>query len=184
MPQYGDTYPMVLNGVFLGLINIRSDVKDYFNIPDPTPAELAFVNYSGEIKPHSRNIYRDRLDTVTVTRTINIDKKTGISRSRGKTFKGRGGRPFKIPTELTSTPAATPNTNPGSTVVRRPQIRYTTMRFPGDASVGEVSAWLHAKLVAKKPKSFTSPGGKTYPVAPLVAVANSERQTNGLVNVM
>lgn len=171
MPQYGNTYPMVLNGVFLGLINIRSDVKDYYNIPDPTPAELAFVNYRGEIAAHSRNIFSNRLDSTAPTKTVQVSKKTGISRSRGKTMKGRGGKPIKIPSELTSTPATVATTNPGATVVRRPQIRYTTVRFPGSASIGEISAWLNLKLTAHKPTTFTSPGGKAYPVAPLVAGA-------------
>lgn len=169
MPQYSEAYPMVLNGVFIGLISIRSDVKNYFDIPDPTPAELAFINYRGEIAAHSRNIYSNRLDSTSPTKTVNVDKKTGISRSRGKTFKGRGGKPIKIPTQLTTTPNSTPTTDPGATVIKRPQIRYTTVRFPGEASIGEISAWLNQKLVSKKPATFTSPGGKSYPVAPLAA---------------
>lgn len=176
MPQYGDTYPMVLNGVFIGLINIRSDVKNYYNIPDPTAAELAFVNYRGEIAAHTRNIFSNRLDSTAPTKTIQVSKKTGISRSRGKTLKGRGGKPIKIPTELTTTPATAPTTDPGATVIRRPQIRYTTLRFPGEASIGEISAWLHLKLTAKKPATFTSPGGKAYPVAPLATGATVSGQ--------
>lgn len=177
MPQYGDTYPMVLNGVFIGLLSIRSDVKNYYGIPDPTTAELAFVNYVGEIAGHQRNIFSNRLDDNAPTKTITVDKKTGISRSRGKTFKGRGGKPIKIPTELTTTPAPAGNTNPGATTIRRPAIRYTTIRFPNEASIGEISAWLHLKLVSKKPKTFTSPGGKAYPVAPFVTGATPTGQS-------
>lgn len=171
MPDYNQTYPMVLNGVFIGMISIRSDQKDYFNIPDPTPAELALVKYRGEIKPHKRQIFSNRLGSPTATKTIDVEKVTGISRERGKTMKGRGGKPIKIPTELTSTPQSTPTTDPGATVIRRAQVRYTTIRFPGDASMGEISAWLYAKLVGHKPKTFQSPAGKAYAVSPLVAGA-------------
>jgi hypothetical protein len=162
---------MVLNGVFLGMISIRSDQKNYFNIPDPTTAELAFVKYRGEIKGHSRKIFSSRLDSTTPTRTVQVTKKTGISRERGKSTNGRGGRAIKIPTELTSTPDSAPTTDPGSAVIKRAQVRYTTIRFPNNASIGEISAWLHAKLASHKPKIMKSPGGKTYAVSPLVAGA-------------
>lgn len=169
---------MVLNGVFLGLISLRSDVKNYFNIPEATEAEKAFINYRGEIKGHSRNIYSDRLDSTAPTRTVNVDKKTGISRTRAKTIKGRGGKAVKIPTELTTTPASPATTDPGAAVIRKPNIRYVTVRFPASASVGEISAWLNAKLTAHKPKSFQPVGGRAYPVAPLASGATPSGQTN------
>lgn len=176
MTTYGDAYPMVLNNVFLGMISIRSDQKRYFGIPDPTAEELAFVKYVGSIAGHSRNIHSDRLDSTSPTRTITVDKKTGISRERGKTTNGRGGRPIKIPTELTNTPPSAPTTNAGSTVIRRPYIRYTTIRFPSNASMGEISAWLHLKLVSHKPKTMKSPGGKTYSVSPFPTGAQATGQ--------
>lgn len=171
MPYYGDAYPMVLNGVFLGMVSIRSDQKNYFDIPDATPAEEAFSKYRGEIAAHSRKIYSNRLDSTAPTTTVQVSKKTGISRERGKTISGRGGRAIKIPTELTSTPNSTPTTDPGGTVAKRAQVRYTTIRFPNSASIGEISAWLHAKLVNHKPKIMKVSGGKTYSVSPLVAGA-------------
>lgn len=173
MANYNLTYPMVLNNVYLGMISIRSDVADYFGIPAPNTTELSAVKYRGEIKAHSRNIFSQRLDASTTapTRQVAIDKKTGISRERGKNAKNRGGKPFKIPTQLTSTPQTIATTDAGAAIVRQPQIRHTTIRFPGEASIGEVSAWLHLKLVTKKPVSFQSPGGKTYSVSPLAAGA-------------
>lgn len=176
MPTYGDAYPMVLNNVFLGMISIRSDQKRYFGILDPTAEELAFVKYVGEVAGYSKNIYSERLDSTSPTRTITVDKKTGIQRERGKTTNGRGGRAIKIPTELTNTPPSRPTTNAASTVIRRPQVRYTIMRFPNGASMGEISAWLHLKLVSHKPKIMISPGGKTYSVSPFSAGAQATGQ--------
>ncbi len=173
MPNYNLTYPMVLNNVFLGMISIRSDVQDYFGIPAPTPTELSAVKYRGEIAAHTRNIFTQGINAATAapTRQVNITKKTGISRERGKNAKNRGGKPFKIPTQLTSTPQTAATTDAGAAIPRTAQIRHTIIRFPGEASIGEVSAWLHQKMVTRKPVSFQSPGGKTYSVSPLAAGA-------------
>lgn len=173
MPNYNLTYPMVLNNVFLGMISIRSDQQDYFNIPAPSTTELSVVKYRGEIAAHTRAVFSKGLDASAIepTRQVNITKKTGISREHGKNAKARGGRPFKIPTQLTSTPQTAATTDAGAAIVRLPQIRHTIIRFPGEASIGEVSAWLHLKCVAKKPVSFQSPGGKTYSVSPLASGA-------------
>ncbi len=163
---------MVLNGVFLGMISLRSDIINYFGIPNPTPAELAFTKYTGSIAAHTRNRFSQRLDSEVPTGTpIAISKKTGVTKERGKIIKGRGGKPIKVPTELFSTPATAPSTNAGQTVIRRPQVRYVTIRFPGSASMGEISAWLFTKMTTKKPKTFQSPSGKAYSVSPLVAGA-------------
>jgi hypothetical protein len=171
MPNYKNTYPMVLNGVYLGMISLRSDVVRYFGIPEATTAEKAFGKYSGSIAAHQRTIRTNRLDDATGTRTIDVVKKNGISRERGKPAKNRGGRPFKIPTQLVNRPGATASTNPAGTIIRPETVVYTTIRFPNAASVGEVSAWLHQKLVSKKPESFQSPSGKTYSVSPLTSGA-------------
>lgn len=158
---------MVLNGVFLGLVDLRSDQKAYYNIPEPTTAELAFISYTGKIEAHTRKIYSNRLDSPSSTKEISVDKKTGIGRKRRKFTKGRGGRPIKIPTELTSTPSPSASTNPGSTVLKRPSVRMTTIKFPGSASLAEISSWLHTKLVSKKPTYMLSPAGQAYPISPL-----------------
>jgi len=161
---------MVLNGVFIGLISLRSDQADYFGIPDATPAELAFVKYTGEIAAHTRKIRTKKLEANSPVINVTVAKKTGVGRERGKIVKGRGGKPFKIPTELVNTPAPKPSTTGGTRPARSTPV-YTTIRFPGSASIPEVSAWLHAKLLTKKPKSFQSPSGKTYSVSPLVSGA-------------
>lgn len=164
-------YPMVLNNVFLGMVDIRSDQANYFDIPDATPAEKAFEKYLGETAAHRRKIYRRRLEDANTTVEINVTKKNNVQRTRKKVMKGRGGRPIKVPTELTSTPSSSPSTNPGGTVIRAPQIRFTTFKFPGSASLSEISAWLHLKLVNHKPKYMLSPAGQAYPIGPMSAGA-------------
>lgn len=170
MPNYNNTYPMVLNNVFIGMISLRSDQINYFNIPPATEEELKFVKYVGSIAGHTRNIRSRRLDSGSTTRPITVEKTNGISRDRGKIIKGRGGKPFKIPTQLVNTPTSPPNTS-GTSTPRRSTPVYTTIRFPGNASIGEVSAWLYAKLTAKKPTTFQSPSGKAYALSPLATGA-------------
>lgn len=166
-------YPMVLNGKYIGLIGLRSDQQKYFDIPDPTPAEKAFVNYKGEIKAHTRNRFPNRLDSATFVGTpTQVGKKTGISRQRGKDVNSRGGKPIKIPTELRSVPQTAPTSDPGATVVPGGSIRFTTIKFPGAANIGEISAWLNQKCVGShKPTYFKSPAGRSYAVAALAAGA-------------
>lgn len=170
MPNYNNTYPMVLNGVFIGLLSLRSDQVDYFGIPDPTPAEKAFTKYTGSIAGHTRKIRSRKLEANSPILEVTVTKKNGVGRERGKQAKGRGGKPFKIPTELLNTPAPRPLTTATPRPARSTPV-YTTIRFPGNASIAEISAWLDAKLTTKKPKSFQSPSGKAYSVSPLPAGA-------------
>lgn len=175
MPTYSP-YPMVLNGVFLGMVDLRSDQINYFDIPAASAAEQAFTSYLGEIKAHTRKVYSTRLDSATSTREINVDKKINIPRKRRKNIKGRGGRPIKVPTELTSTPSTPPSTTGGGTI-RRPSVRMTTIKFPSGASLSEISAWLHLKLVSKKPTYMQSPSGQAYPIGPMPTGAQATPQT-------
>ena len=156
---------MVLGGVLVGMLGIREDQKDYFNIPDATAAELELVSYRGEVAGHRRNIHSERLDNTTATRAISIGRRVNISRNRKKVDLARGGKPIRIPTELTSTPLGpATTTTTTSTTTRRPSVRYTTIRFPGSASNSEISRWLHTKLVSHKPSFFKTPAGASYPV--------------------
>lgn len=172
---------MVLGGVLIGMLGIREDQKDYFNIPDATTDELALVTYRGEVAGHRRNIHTNRLDDTTATRTRTIDRRVNISRNRKKVDLSKGGKPIKIPTELTSTPlgpASTTTTTTTSTTVRRPSVRHTTIRFPGNASNSQISRWLHTKLVSHKPSFFKTPAGVSYPiVAPAAATTTTTPAT-------
>lgn len=160
MPNQYKPYPMVLNNVFIGMLGIRTDQKDYFNIPDATATEQAFVSYIGSIKSHKRNIYSNRLNDTTATTVKSIAKVNNVSRRRKKLVNSRGGKPISIPTELTSTPAA--STTGGT--AGKPSIRFTTIRFPGAASNAEISSWLNSKLASHKPTYFKTPAGAAYPI--------------------
>lgn len=163
MPNPHQLYPMVLSGIFIGMLGLREDQIDYFNIPDATAAELALVKYTGSIKAHKRNIYSNRLDDATPTRVKSIERVAAVARERGKSVNSRGGKAIKVPTELVSTPAST------STAVdaapRIGSIRYTTFKFPGAASNAEISSWLFNKCVAKKPKFFKTAAGASHSVS-------------------
>lgn len=162
---------MVLNGVFIGMIGIRSDQKNYFNIPDPTVAELTAAQYRTSGTNTTRNRYGERLDSTAPGTTSITVNRTSRSKTRSKDHLMRGGKSIKIPTELTSTPVRAGSTDPNSTVVVRPNIRFTSIRFPGSADLAEISAWLHAKLTAHKPTYMKAPGGRSYPLVPFVGTA-------------
>lgn len=159
------TYPMVLNNVYVGIVDVRTDQLNYFNIPTPSPEELAKAKYTVDGSDYQRNLFSQRLDSDAPTRLVTVDRKS-MTRDRGKFVRGRGGKPIKIPTELRSVPPTSQSTNPADVTIKRGTIRFTTMRFPGHADLSEISAWLHLKLVSHKPLYMISPSGRTYPVAP------------------
>lgn len=167
MPSY-QSYPMVLNGVFLGMIGLRTDQISYFNIPVATPEELKLAEYTIGSTTFQKKIYSNRLDTATSNDSTTVKRKARTKKS-SKDHIARGGRPIKIPTQLRSIPATQPTTDGGNTIIKPGSIRMTTIKFPGVADLAEISAWLHAKLVAKKPTYLKSPGGRVYPIAPFGA---------------
>jgi len=162
MANQHQLYPMVLNGVLIGMLGLREDQIKYFNIPNPTPAEEALVHYNGSIKAHSRHIYSNRLDDTAPTRTKQISKVAVVPRDRSKSVNSRGGKAIKIPTQLTSTPEQ--NSTAANPTPRTPSIRFTTIKFPGAASNAEISRWLFTKCVGKKPTYFKTPAGASHPV--------------------
>ena len=163
MPNPHQLYPMVLSGIFIGMLGLREDQIDYFNIPDPTAAELALVKYTGSIKAHKRNIYSNRLDDAAPTRVKNIERVAVVARERGKAVNSRGGKAIKVPTELTSTPASTSTVE--AAAPKPASIRFTTFKFPGAANNAEISSWLFNKLVSHKPKYFKTPAGASHSVS-------------------
>lgn len=160
-----ELYPMVLNGVFIGMLDLRADQIDYFNIPAPTEAEAALQTYVGSRAGYTRNRFPERLDdTAPVGTPITVGRVAAVGRTHRKIKRGAGGKPIKIPTELTSTPINTSTGGAGTPVPRKPTIRFTTIKFPGAADLSEISRWLDIKLVAHKPNFFISPAGQSYPV--------------------
>lgn len=176
MPSYS-SYPMVLNNVYIGMISIRSDQKNYFDIPDPTTAELTAAQYSTSGTDIQRKRYSQRLDSTTAGGTNVQVKRTSRTRTRSKDHLMRGGKSIKIPTELRSTPPNAASTDPNATVVSRENIRFTSIRFPGSADLAEISAWLHLKLVTKKPSYMKAPGGRSYPLVPFVGQVTGQEAT-------
>lgn len=165
MPQYFN-YPMVLNGVYIGMIGLRTDQQKYFDIPDPTAAELTAAQYRTNGTDVTRSRFPNRLDSTTKSGTDVRVRRTARTKNHAKDHVARGGRPIVIPTELKSTPPTTNSTDGSSTIVKRETIRTTRIKFPGAADMAEISAWIHAKCVSKKPKFIKTPGGRNYPVAP------------------
>lgn len=169
MPNKYVPYPMVLGNVLIGMLGLREDQIDYFNIPKPTEAERGLVSYEGSIKAHRRNIFSDRLDSAAPTRSIPIDRVAVVDRRRRKLSNAKGGKPIKIPTELTSTPATT--STAANPTPRQPMIRYTTIKFPGAANNAEISRWLYLKMASHKPEFFITPAGASFPVTGEALVA-------------
>lgn len=162
MANKHELYPMVLNGIFIGMLGLREDQVEYFNIPPATPAEEALVHYEGSRKAHKRNIHSNRLDDTAPTRVKSIERIAVVNRDRSKSVNSRGGKSIKIPTDLTSTPQQT--STAADAPPRLPSIRFTTIKFPGAASNAEISRWLFAKCVKDKPKFFKTPAGSSHPV--------------------
>ncbi len=159
---------MVLNNVFIGMVAIRSDQQNYFEIPPATVAELTAAQYKTNGTDVTRKRYSERLDSREAAGANITVKRKVRTRNRSKDHLMRGGRAIKIPTDLRSTPVV-PQSTDGSTVrIPKPSIRFTVIKFPGNADLAEISAWLHLKLVTKKPTYFKAPGGRSYPLAPFV----------------
>lgn len=175
MPSYFN-YPMVLNGVYIGMIGLRTDQQNYFDIPPATQEELSLAERTTSGSNIQRNLFSNRLDSQTATRQVTVNR-TARTKRRKKDHLSRGGRPIKIPTELTSTPPTQVTTNPSNTVVPRPSIRFTTIKFPGTADLAEISAWLYLKLVNHKPLYMKSPGGGAYPLAPFTGQITGQSGT-------
>lgn len=170
MPVYGQ-FPMVLNNVYIGMVGIRSDQQAYFDIPNPTETELTLAQYKTNGTDITRKRYPNRLDSREPSGTNITVKRRVRTRNHSKDHIMRGGRAIKIPTELTSTPVRGQTTDGSPPPAATASIRYTTIKFPGSADLAEISAWLHLKLVAKKPTHFKAPGGRSYPLAPFVGQA-------------
>jgi hypothetical protein len=168
---------MVLNGVFIGMVGIRTDQQNYFNIPEPTQAELTASQYRTSGTNINRNRFSQRLDSTVPGATAVVVNRTGKTRNHSKDNPMRGGRAIKIPTELTSTPPRIGSTDPNNTVIPKPTIRFTTIKFPGTADLAEISAWLHLKLTAKKPKYMKAPGGRSYPLVPFTGTVTGASTT-------
>lgn len=173
MPAYGQ-FPMVLNNVYIGMLAIRTDQQKYFDIPNPTEAELTAAQYKTSGTDITRQRYPNRLESAAASGPSITVKRKARTKNHSKDHLMRGGRAIKIPTELRSKPVRAATTDGSAPPPSRENIRFTTIKFPGNADLAEISAWLHAKLVAKKPTYFKAPGGRAYPLAPFVGTVTGD----------
>lgn len=136
------------------LLNIRSDVATYFGIEVSTTANDPVV--TRRRKAHTRKRFDGLTDTTA-------DANTSVSASEWKTYRKvanvGSGKKVRIPTKLTSGP----NNN----------IRYTSIRVPGNATVGAIGNFLFEKCNAeKRPAFFIMESGAKYPVAKITGDVN------------
>jgi hypothetical protein len=135
------------------LVNIRSDVATYFGITASTATQDVVV--TRRRKSHSRNRFEGVSDTTATSATV--------SASEWKTVRKAAdigsGKLIRIPTKLTS------GTNGN--------IRYTSFRVPGNATIGAISNFIHSKFAAtNRPAFFIMQSGARYPVAAITGDVN------------
>lgn len=163
MSQY-QNYPMVLNNVYLGMIGLRTDQMNYFDIPKASDAEWKAAQYKTSGTDIFRSRFPNQLDSTAKSGTDIKVKRTARTKNHSKDNLMRGGRKVIIPTEMRSVPPTANSTDPNNTTIKKGNIRTTVIKFPGAADMAEISAWVHLKLVSKKPKYIKLPGGRNYPV--------------------
>lgn len=134
------------------LINVRSDIATYFGIEESTTANDPVV--TRRRKAHTRKRF-DGLTDTTADTTISVAASEWVTYR--KVANIGSGKKVRIPTKLTS------NGN----------LRYTSIRFPGNATVGAIGKFLYDKCdAAKRPAFFIMESGAKYPVAQITGDVN------------
>lgn len=142
------------------LVNIRSDVATYFGMTASTTAGESVI--TRRRKAHTRSRFEGLTDTTATS--------TSVSASEWKTVRKvadvGSGKKVRIPTKLTSGD----NNN----------IRYTSFRVPGNATVGAISKFLYDKCdAAKRPEFFIMESGARYPVVNITGDVNPGETDTG-----
>lgn len=137
------------------IINIRSDVATYFGITASTTASDAVV--TRRRKAHTRNRFDGLTDTTATSTNVSASEWKAIR----KTADVGSGKLIRIPTKLTSGTGDKQN------------IRYTSIRVPGNANIASVSKFLYDKCdAAKRPDFFITQAGAKYPVVNVTGDVN------------
>ncbi|NJN13603.1 MAG: hypothetical protein HC836_24760 [Richelia sp. RM2_1_2] len=137
------------------IINVRSDVATYFGITASTTASEAVV--TRRRKAHSRNRFDGLTDTTATSTNVSASEWKAIK----KTADIGSGKLIRIPTKLTSGTGDKQN------------IRYTSIRVPGNANIASVSKFLYDKCdAAKRPSFFITQAGARYPVVNVTGDVN------------
>jgi hypothetical protein len=138
--------PIDLGSGRTGAVKVPQDVATYFGI---TTAATTETEITRSRKAHSRRTYKG-LDDVTGT-LVPVEASTWKSAPRSSSGRGAG-REVKIPTKLTTAAG---------------QTRMVTIRFPGNAVIGAINKWIHAKVDAtKRPDYFIHEGTRYALVTP------------------
>ncbi len=126
-----------------GVVVVRGDIAEYFKIAiDQAAGTGGMVRRTR--KAHTRSKYNAGLGDTTVEQ-IQVSASEWFEPPDGGA-KIAGGRRIQVPTELKSPKGI---------------IRVVTMHFPYAATNAVISAWLHEKCTAHKPKEFKTESGKT-----------------------
>lgn len=135
------------------LINVRSDVAEYFGIAaSENPNDVVVTRRR---KAHKRNNYDGASDATSETE-INVEASEWETYRR--VAKVGSGKKVRIPTKLKG---------------RNDNVRYTSIRFPGNATVGAIGNFLFEKCdQAKRPPFFIMESGTKYPVADITGDVN------------
>lgn len=142
-----------LGGNNKGAVRVPADVMAYFGIAKPVAGQEEMV--TRRRKAYQRANYKGGLTDTTPT-TIGV--KASSWKTPVRAAKGATGTNVRIPTELRTT-----NGN----------LRFTSLNFPGAASVGAISNWLATVTTVHKPTYFVHNGNK-YAVLKAVGDVNPD----------
>lgn len=137
------------------LVNIRSDVATYFGITASTSTQDVVV--TRRRKQHSRKRFDGLTDTTATPTTVAASEWKTVR----KASDFGAGKLIRIPTKLTTGDAGAGN------------VRYTSFRVPGNATIGAISNFIHEKFAAtNRPTFFITQSGSRYPVAAITGDLN------------
>lgn len=126
------------------IINIRSDIVDYFGIEASTNTEEIVV--TRRRKSHKRS----RFEGLTETTATPIHVSANEWKTVRKAASIGSGNLIRIPTKLVSG--------------KNKNIRYTSFRVPGNATIGAIGNFIARKFTKNKPEFFITESSTKYPV--------------------
>lgn len=153
MAQVLKSVEIELGGGRKGTLLLPQDVVDYFGITATTAAATARVRKRAS---HTRQVFADGLnDTGAAAKTVSVQASTWTD-TPSPPRRGAGQK-IIVPTEL---------------ITVKKNIRYVTMRFPGNAVIGAISNFLFTKCTKKKPTYFLTSNGVRHLVISITGDVN------------
>lgn len=126
------------------IVNIRNDVATYFGIEASTNAQEIVV--TRRRKSHTRSRFEGLIQTTATTINVSASEWKAVR----KVANIGSGNLIRIPTKLVSG--------------KKKNIRYTSFRVPGNATIGAISNFIAEKFTTNKPEFFITESGTKYPV--------------------